>query len=123
MTPEATFFQALASGQIPFGAGLLTLIALVLWKGGGRLEKLTAAVEALPAALTAHRDATITTSVDVKTHVTAESNRVIAVIEDRRLSEVGEALDEVKRAASNPGIEGEPPPTARGLSGTRRAAR
>jgi hypothetical protein len=122
MTPEATFFQALASGQIPFGAGLLTLIALVLWKGGGRLEKLTAAVEALPAALTAHRDATISSGVDVKTHVTTQADRVIKVIEDRRLSEIDEALGEVKRAASQPDLD-VPPRTARGASGTRSAVR
>ncbi len=122
MTPEATFFQALASGQIPFGAGLLTLIALVLWKGGGRLEKLTAAVEALPAALTAHRDATISSSADVKSHVTSQADRIVKVIEDRRLSEIDEALGEVKRAASNPGLDASPE-TARGLSGTRRATR
>lgn len=123
MTPEATFFQALASGQIPFGAGLLTLIALVLWKGGGRLEKLTAAVEALPAAMSAHRDATTSTAVDIKSHVTAQTERVLGAMEDKRLAAIESNLDEVRRAGSNPGVDMEPPATRRGASGMRAAVR
>lgn len=123
MSPEATFFQALASGQIPFGAGLLTLIALVLWKGGSRLEKLTAAVEALPTALTAHRDATVTTAVDIKSHVTAQTERVLGAMEDKRLAKIEANLDDVKRAGSNPGVDAEPPATRRGASGTRSVVR
>jgi hypothetical protein len=123
VTPEATFFQALASGQIPFGAGLLTLIALVLWKGSGRLEKLTAAVEALPGALTAHRDATLAGASEIKAHVTTQTERVLEALEDKRLSKIDAAIDEVRRAGSNPGADVEPPATRRGASGTRPAAR
>jgi tripartite-type tricarboxylate transporter receptor subunit TctC len=123
LSPEATFFQALASGQIPFGAGLLTLIALVLWKGSGRMEKLTVAVEALPAALTAHRDATVAGAVEIKAHVTAQTERVLEAFEDKRLAKIEAGLDDVKRAGSNPGADAEPPATRRGASGMRTAVR
>ncbi len=104
MTPEQTFFSALASGQIPFGIGLLTLMALVIWKGGLRLDKLTSAVEALPGALAAHKVETATKIDSLAAHTTAEADRVIKVIEDRRISEFGEDLDNLKRAVSDPDL-------------------
>ncbi len=121
MTPEATFFTELASGRLPALGALLVLLAFVLRNGGSRLDKLTAAVEALPAALTAHRDATMAGAGEIKAHVSMCTERVIGAIENHRLSEIEEVLGEVKRAASNPDLE--PPATRRGASGTRPAAR
>lgn len=123
VSPEATFFTELASGRLPFAAALLAVLVYALRKSDSRLEKLTSAVEALPAALAAHREAVVAGGVELKSHITSQADRVIGVIEDRRLSEVGEALVEVKRSASNPGMDVEPPQTRRGASGTRSAVR
>lgn len=120
MTPEQTFINAVASGQLPFGAALLLLIGLVLYRGSGQLRELTIAVQAVPAALVEHRAEVKTAHAEVKTHVTNEAERVIAVIEDRRMSEVGDAVAEVKRAVSDPDLPAVP---ARSRTGSHRATR
>lgn len=118
MGPEATFIEGLASGRIGFGAGLLAILVWIVWKGGAKLDKLTAAVEAVPPALALHKVDNDARAVTLTAHVTSEASRVIKVIEDRRLSEVEGALEDVKRQASNPDVRELSP---RATSGTRRA--
>lgn len=119
MTPEQTFLTELASGRLPALTILILVMLYVLHKGGAKLDKLTTSVEALPLALVAHRVETTTALGEVKVHTTAEANRVIKVIEDRRLSEVGDALDGVTRAVSAP----EPAETRRLPTGRHAAVR
>lgn len=106
MTPEQTFMTELVSGRLPALTLLLGLFALLLWKGGARLDRLTAAVEALPLALADTKTETKEKIEGLRDHVTSEADRVIAVIEDRRLSEMGDAIVEVKRAVSEPDLRG-----------------
>jgi hypothetical protein len=111
-SPEVTFITNVVNGQIPFGVALLLLLAYVVWRGGLKLDKLTTAVEAVPTALTTHKTETITALSAHKaetttalgmlaTHTTAQADRVIRVIEDRRLAEFGDAIDDLSRSSAD----------------------
>ena len=116
VSPEVTFITNVVNGQIPFGVALLLLMAYIVWRGGLKLDKLTTAVEAVPVALTAHKTETIsalsahkaetTTAIaGLHSHTTAQADRVIQVIQDRRLDQVGDAIEDLSRSSP----EHEPP--------------
>lgn len=113
MTPEQTFVTEFFSGRIPSTIALIGILVYLLFKGGVKLDVLTAAVQAVPVALAAHKVELSAAHVELKTHTTTEANRVIKVIEDRRISEFGDSLDGVKAAVSSPDLTQHRMPTGR----------
>lgn len=121
MTPEATILDGVLSGRLPLSIILLSMILWIIFKGGAKLDSLTAAVAAVGPAILAHKADTTAELHVVKAHVTNEVNRVIGVITDRRAEILAESVAGVERAVSDPDLH--TPLTRRGSSGTRPVTR
>lgn len=120
MSPEQTFMTELVSGRLPALTALILIFLYALKKGGEKIDKMTIAVEAVPLALAAHRAEVSAAHVEIKAHTTAQADRVIGVITDKRLSDMGDAVADVTRAVSDPEIAAAP---ARRGTGPHRAIR
>lgn len=105
MTPEQTFLTELASGRLPALTILILMMLYTLHKGGIKIDGVTTELKAMAAALVTHKVDTDIRARTADAHVTAEASRVIAAIDDHRMSEIEGALQEVKRVASIPDSE------------------
>jgi len=106
VTPEGTILDAILSGRLPLAGILIAVFWWIVTKGEKKLDALTLAVASVAPAITAHK-VELTEKIDgVKTHVTEQTARVIAAVENHRLSELTEAVVEAaNRSGSVPDTE------------------